>query len=77
MSYSYNPQGELISATDPAGTTNLTYNTAGELTGVAYPTGLSLAYSYNSGGQRTKLVEMSGTTVTQTVEYEYNTCRRA
>ncbi len=29
-------------------------------------------YTYNSGGQRTKLVEMSGTTVTETVDYEYN-----
>ena len=41
--YATTAEGDLISATDPTGTTTLTYNTAGELTGVAYPTGLVAA----------------------------------
>ena len=37
------------------------------------PDGLSLHYTYNAGGQRTQMVEMSGSTVTETVNYAYNT----
>ena len=39
---------------------------------MAYPDGLSLEFTYNAGGQRTQMVEMSGTTVTETVNYSYN-----
>ena len=73
MNYTYDTQGNLITATDPSGITTLTYNSADELTGIVYPTGLSLQYTYNTGGQRTQMVEMSGSTVTETVNYAYNT----
>ncbi len=64
--------GQPDQATDSSGTTTLTYNSADELTSVAYPDGLSLQYTYNAGGQRTQMVEMSGSTVTYTVNYTYN-----
>jgi RHS repeat-associated protein len=72
IAYGYDTSGNLVSATDATGTIALTYNAANELTSVTYPTGLSLEYSYDSGGQRTKMVELSGTTITSTVLYEYN-----
>ena len=72
LSYGYDALGNLITATDPSGTTTLSYNARSELTGVAYPSGLALAFSYNSASQRTKMVETSGNTVTETVNYQYN-----
>ncbi len=70
MTDSYDAAGNLISATDASGTTNLTYDAAGNLTGVSYPNGTSLQYTY-SDGQRTQMVEMSGSTVIATVNYTY------
>ena len=70
MTYAYNAVGELTSATDPSGATALTYDAEGDLTGVSYPDGTSLQYTYIDG-QRTQMVEMSGSTVIGTVDYTY------
>ena len=70
--YAYDSRGNLITATAPAGITTLTYNSSDELTKVAYPSGLSITYAYNPIGLRTQMVELSGSTVTETVNYTYN-----
>jgi RHS repeat-associated protein len=62
--YSYDSLGDLISATDSIGTTTFTYDSASELlTGVFYPNGTSLTFTYNAGGQRTQMVDQTGFTV--------------
>ena len=70
--YTYDNHANLITATDASGITTLTYNSSGDLTGISYPNGLALTYSYNSIGLRTQMVEKSGSTVTETVNYTYN-----
>lgn len=54
-SYEYSAAGELIKQTQvTAGQTLVTswnYDTAGRLTGMSYPTGLSLSYSYDTYGR--------------------------
>ncbi len=62
-SFSYDVHQNLISMTDPTGTTSFTYNAAGQLTGVTYPDGSFLVYGYNSGGQRTQMTDQTGFTV--------------
>ena len=74
MSYTYDSLGNLISATDPSGTTTMTYIDGSRLATVTYSDGLSLDYTYDAGGQRTQMVEMSGKQrVVYTVNYSYNT----
>ena len=58
--FTYDTHGNLITATDAAGTITLTYDSGDRLTEVAYPNGQSLTYTYNSGGQRIQMVEQNG-----------------
>ena len=73
MTYTYDAQGNLITATDATGVTTLTYDAGDRLTSVTYPDGQSLTYTYDAVGLRTQMVVKQGSTVTQTVNYTYNT----
>ncbi|BFM39775.1 Calx-beta domain-containing protein [Synechocystis sp. LKSZ1] len=72
VTYSYDARGNLTSVVDGSGTLALQYDTANRLTGLIYPTGRSLQYTYNADGQRTKLVANDG----YTVNYSYDTVGR-
>ena len=63
ISYAYDSRQNLISATDSSGTTTMSYNSADELTEIAYPTGIFLEFTYNAGGQRIQSVDQTGFTV--------------
>ncbi|MGO9809270.1 MAG: RHS repeat-associated core domain-containing protein [Isosphaeraceae bacterium] len=63
ISYAYDSHQNLVSATDSSGTTTLEYNSADELTKIAYPTGMFLEFTYNAGGQRIQSVDQTGFTV--------------
>ncbi|HEY1686274.1 MAG TPA: RHS repeat-associated core domain-containing protein [Tepidisphaeraceae bacterium] len=58
--YAYNSNGEISAATNSFGTDTLTYDSAGRLTEVTYPDGLSLTYTYNSSGQLISTTDQSG-----------------
>jgi RHS repeat-associated protein len=66
--FSYDNHENLISATDPTGTTTFTYNSADDLTNVTYPDGSFLEYTYNAAGERTQMEDQTGFTV----NYIYN-----
>jgi RHS repeat-associated protein len=71
--YAYDSHGNMITASDASGVTTLTYDAGDRLTSVAYPNGLSIDYTYDASGRRTQMVEKSGSTITNTVNYAYNT----
>ena len=54
--FTYDAEGDMLTATDSSGTTKFTYNTQGSLASVTYPDGKSLTYAYNSLGQLTQRV---------------------
>jgi len=60
-SYAYNPDGQLASQTaviaGQAYTTSYSYDSAGRLSGMTYPSGLSLSYGYDAYG---RLASVSG-----------------
>ncbi len=66
--FAYDNHNNLISATDPTGTTTFTYDSDDRLTEVAYPDHEFLKYTYNSAGQRAQMVDQTGFTV----DYQYN-----
>ena len=47
-SYTYAPKGNMLSFTDPLGTTTYTYNKANKVSSITYPDGLSVAFDYNA-----------------------------
>ena len=59
--FTYDAAGNMITASGATGVITLAYNSADELTSVAYPDGHSLGYTYDGDGQRTRMVEYSGT----------------
>jgi RHS repeat-associated protein len=72
--YTYDGSGRVTSAvaTGPGGgTTNYAYSSAGRLTGAAWSTGMSAAYTYNQVGQLVSL-ESSGTGAVPAVTYGYD-----
>jgi RHS repeat-associated protein len=69
-SFTYDAYGNMITAADAAGTIFLSYDSGNHLTGVAYPNGQTLTYTYASG-QRTQMVEQAGSTTISTVNYSY------
>ncbi|MFI5460129.1 MAG: RHS repeat-associated core domain-containing protein [Isosphaerales bacterium] len=73
LSYAYDAHGNMITATGASGITTLTYDSGERLTSVAYPNGLSIQYTYDASGRRIQMVEKSGATVSNTVNYAYNT----
>jgi RHS repeat-associated protein len=63
-SYSYDPAGRKIAMVNAEGqTTGYFYDAAGELTGIAYADGktANVSESYNADGNRTELIDGSGT----------------
>ena len=68
LSYVLDPSGRRLSMTDASGTTTYTYDAAYRLTGVAYPGGRSATYSYDAGGNRTRLVDSAA----GTTDYTYD-----
>ncbi|MDR3663972.1 MAG: RHS repeat-associated core domain-containing protein, partial [Mycobacterium sp.] len=76
--FAYDAHGNLLTAQTFAtngtltGTTTLTYNTANELTSIAYPGSLSLTFTYNAQGQRTQSIDQTGFTV----NYSYDALGR-
>ena len=72
--YVYDDAGRTTSVarTGPGGgDANYSYTTAGRLSGVAWSTGMEVAYSYNSVGELTE-VAPSGTGSLPTVEFGYD-----
>ena len=68
-SFAYDPYGDLVSATNAAGTTTLTYDkAANRLFEILYPDGTFLKYTYNAAGHRLTRTDQTG----YTVNYAYN-----
>jgi len=62
--YSYDDAGNLISATDSHGTTNLTYEPYTDwLIRIDYPGGIFFVFNYNDAGQRTKRTDQDDNVV--------------
>ena len=72
VSYTYDTRGNLATVTDSKGTISMVYDTADRLTGISYPSGRSLQYSYNANGQRTQMVTQDGSIV----NYSYDSAGR-
>ncbi|WP_175517724.1 RHS repeat-associated core domain-containing protein [Planctomicrobium piriforme] len=58
--FTYNARGLLATATDPAGTTTLTYDASDRLTRIDYPGSRWVTYAYNQDGRRTQIADSSG-----------------
>ncbi len=60
-SYTYEPDGQLATVTDPDGnTTNYGYDSAGDLTSVTDPDGNETTYTYDADGYRLTMVAPKG-----------------
>lgn len=59
--YTYDANGNRLSATSPAGRTDYTYDPAGQLTGVKYPNGETLTYTYDPAGNRLAVTSAGST----------------
>ena len=67
--YNYDADGNMLTATDATGTITFTYDPTTELlTKVAYPSNLSLTFTYNAAGQRTSMVDQTGFTTNYTYD---------
>ncbi len=71
MTYTYDPQGNLITATDGTGITKLTYDR--RLAGQRELPDWPLTYTYDTACSAARTVVMQVWSVTQTVKYTYNT----
>jgi RHS repeat-associated protein len=70
-SYLYDADGRPISKTNTNGTTQMSWNAAGLLDQISYPTsGSTETYSYDANGNRVKKVDSAGTTYYYFKEYE-------
>ena len=67
QTWTYDPNGRMLTAEDPDGTYTLTYDNAGRVT-VQEPYGLSLTFGYDAVGNRTSVQDSLGGT--QTVTYD-------
>ena len=71
--YAYDDAGNLTSATDPQGTTSLTYDSAtDDLTRIEYPTGHFFEFVYDDLGRRRRREDQEG----NVVNYSYDTLGR-
>jgi RHS repeat-associated protein len=61
--FAYNNNQDLVSMTDPTGTTTFARDAADRITRVDYPNGTFLEYIYNAGGQRVRMRDQTGFTV--------------
>lgn len=66
--YSYDVFGDLVSVTDPTGTTSMEYDAIRQLTRITYPNGRYLEYTYDSAGRRTSVTDQLG----YRIDYAYN-----
>jgi RHS repeat-associated protein len=62
----YDALGRRTGLTDGTGTTSVTHDALGRITGITAPDTGSIGYAYNGRGQRTGLTYPDGTTVTYT-----------
>lgn len=67
VSYTYDPDGNLLSETDPSGTETNTYNSLNQLTKTTLPGGQTISYTYDPVGNLASMTDASGTT-----SYTYN-----
>ena len=67
-SFTYNADGDILTATNSNGTTTMVYDTAGRLKKITYPSGKFLAYTFDAVGRRTQMVDQGGFTV----KYSYD-----
>ncbi len=71
-SYTYDTHANLLTATNASGTITMSYDGADRLTRITYPDGRFLQYGYNTGGQRTQMVDNTGFTT----NYSYDAVGR-
>jgi RHS repeat-associated protein len=66
QTWTYDADGQMLTAQDPDGTYTLTYDAAGRVATAAEPWGLSLTFGYDASGNRTGVEDSKGgiTTVT-------------
>src|SRR5581483_11259100 len=60
LSYSFNVMGELTGASSSVGSYGFTYDAAGRVKHVDEPVGVSLDFTYDQAGNRTRLVDSLG-----------------
>lgn len=58
--YTYDTRGNLISATNTAGTTTLSYNADDRVESITYPGGQSVHYTYDDAGRRASVGDHDG-----------------
>jgi RHS repeat-associated protein len=71
ISYSYDPDGNVLSRTDSHGTTSYTYDGLKRLTSESFPDGSSDSYGYDPNSNLTSLTDAGGT-----VKYGYSAANR-
>jgi RHS repeat-associated protein len=70
-SFSYTATGRRETATDARGTTRYSYDSRDRLTGLIYPDGRRLSYTYDVQGNRTSLTaQLSATSLTSNYTYD-------
>jgi len=71
VSYQYNPFGDVTQLTQTVGSQTLVttyhYNPVGQLSGIDYPSGMSVAYSYSQG--RISGIDINGQPLLNTINY--------
>lgn len=70
--FSYDAKGNILTATNANTSYSFTYNTSGKVASVADSSGRIVSYSYDSLGNKTKLIYPEGSTVT----YSYGNANR-
>ena len=60
VAYTYDGHRNVLTATNAVGTVTFTYDAADRITGVTYPSGLSLTYTYDAGGRLTRRADGGG-----------------
>ena len=71
-SYSYDPNGNIISQTNVTGTTNYTYDALDRLITIQYPNGANVQYSYDLRGNRKTETTTNSLLSYDQVDYSYN-----
>jgi RHS repeat-associated protein len=62
VSYAYDPDGNLVSTTDPSGTTIYHYDLLNRVTEEDYPDSTSTTYAYDAAGNLASVTDVGGTT---------------
>jgi RHS repeat-associated protein len=72
VDYVYDARGNLISTTDPTGTTTYSYDANDYLTRIDYPGGQWLQFTYDTAGHRASSLDQTG----HRLDYHYDTVGR-